>query len=454
MNKDYNFDIKINSSYDQFLKNINAYTQLVYQFNINRKNNQIFVSSSIPKLKELPPNNSIIDFSKINKYNLNSSYLNTSTLSIPLPSHFNWYETDIGKKLIKPLNQGKCGSCWAFSIISCIQDNFILKNVIPFNPNLDISELMSCWTNSINSKCQGSNPAMALLYIERNGISSSINKDNNFDWCINSSKCFSNDNSSILELNSLIPKCKNNDTIKFFIKNIRASPLTLSLYQENSNNLNINITMIKSFIFNNGTVIGNFNVFENFSSGGYLCNGNNPNNIYLDQVDYITGSRKMDMNFKFIGGHSVVIVGWSIGKVKGILLDDNYKNDLWYDVPYWIVRNSWGEDWCMNGFFHMAMYPFNKYSQFDITVNVRSNIYNDITQNYEESIIPTGGFLLFDILSFQNNNSTLISNLPKNISNQNDSKNDNLSVYITIFILLTISLLTIIFIIIYSIEKK
>lgn len=34
-------------------------------------------------------------------------------------------------------------------------------------------------------------------------------------------------------------------------------------------------------------------------------------------------------------------------------------------VPYWITRNSWSAGWGQSGFFHMAMYPFNKVAQFD-----------------------------------------------------------------------------------------
>lgn len=38
--------------------------------------------------------------------------------------------------------------------------------------------------------------------------------------------------------------------------------------------------------------------------------------------------------------HAVVIVGW------GITNDTN--------IPYWIVRNSWGTDWGLNGNFYLT----------------------------------------------------------------------------------------------------
>jgi len=40
-----------------------------------------------------------------------------------------------------------------------------------------------------------------------------------------------------------------------------------------------------------------------------------------------------------VGGHSVKIVGW--GKYK--------------TTPYWIVANSWGDDWGLDGYFWYGM---------------------------------------------------------------------------------------------------
>ena len=45
------------------------------------------------------------------------------------------------------------------------------------------------------------------------------------------------------------------------------------------------------------------------------------------------------------GGHAVEIVGWDIGNAG-----PQYGN-----IPYWIVKNSWGANWCDNGYVKMAM---------------------------------------------------------------------------------------------------
>ena len=57
--------------------------------------------------------------------------------------------------------------------------------------------------------------------------------------------------------------------------------------------------------------------------------------------------------------HAVSIVGFGIAK------NIQYDNNKFGDVPYWHCRNSWGTKWGDKGFFKIAMYPFNKKSQFD-----------------------------------------------------------------------------------------
>lgn len=57
-----------------------------------------------------------------------------------------------------------------------------------------------------------------------------------------------------------------------------------------------------------------------------LLNWNNPDEVY-----------EWDGQSRLIGGHSVAIVGW--GEQNG--------------KKYWLIRNSWGKDWCDKGYFKM-----------------------------------------------------------------------------------------------------
>ena len=106
---------------------------------------------------------------------------------------------------------------------------------------------------------------------------------------------------------------------------------------------------------------------RNFSSGYFTkINGG----VYLERANYQPGSQLTfndaevsGQNYK--GSHAVAIIGW--GVAKNILYDNNKRGD----VPYWYCRNSWGPNWGGdNGYFKMAMYPFNKIAQFGKIVDI------------------------------------------------------------------------------------
>jgi len=63
--------------------------------------------------------------------------------------------------------------------------------------------------------------------------------------------------------------------------------------------------------------------------------------VYRDFLVYKSGVYEvLEGTSKFQGGHAVKIIGWGFDK------------DLKAD--YWIVENSWGTDWGINGYGHVA----------------------------------------------------------------------------------------------------
>ena len=118
--------------------------------------------------------------------------------------------------------------------------------------------------------------------------------------------------------------------------------------------------------------MGGFLVFTNFMKGLFSkVNGG----VYLERCQYgseIQQGQKLTFsdaevsaeNYK--GAHAVAIMGWGIA--KNIIVDNDEKRA---DVPYWYCRNSWDDKWAEGGYFKIAMYPWNKISQFDkrITIN-------------------------------------------------------------------------------------
>lgn len=58
--------------------------------------------------------------------------------------------------------------------------------------------------------------------------------------------------------------------------------------------------------------------------------------VYEDFPAYKSGVYSHQTG-KSLGGHAVKFIGWGVEK----------------DVPYWIVANSWNDDWGEKGFFRI-----------------------------------------------------------------------------------------------------
>lgn len=78
-----------------------------------------------------------------------------------------------------------------------------------------------------------------------------------------------------------------------------------------------NVDKIKTEIMTNGPVEGAFSVYEDFLS-------------YKSGVYTHTSGQ-------LLGGHAIKILGWGVDA----------------GVNYWIVANSWNEDWGNGGFFNI-----------------------------------------------------------------------------------------------------
>jgi hypothetical protein len=125
---------------------------------------------------------------------------------------------------------------------------------------------------------------------------------------------------------------------------------------------------VKKHIYYNGPIQGGFLVYKNFISGAFTkVNGG----VYLEKGDYTRSpiqfnSEQLDIT-NYMGSHAIAIIGWGIE--KNVVVDNEGSKN---DIPYWYCRNSWTEKWGDNGYFKMAMYPYNKVVQFDKTIIINS----------------------------------------------------------------------------------
>lgn len=340
--------------------------------------------------------------------------------------NFKWSSTDLPKndklnkiaqKITPVQNQNLCGCCWAMAFATALSDNYVVQGVTNYNPNLSTTYILTEtlkassglsqtatdeWLGSVGNGCNGGNPAKLSEFIKNFQVAS--NNCIDFSWCAEDPDCNgTNYPSNISDLNTILPEngCFVENTKRFGYKLERAWQQDLSDYEqfEEDGKLvkldqdealkELGVSM-KLRILDNGPLIGGFLVFTNLQSGnftkcidtkGIYCERgmyNEDGTVEWVDQDWQSRSQKSVIDQDLCssedqpclsGGHAVVIVGWGIEKDVSVVTADNPTTvPEVMDVEYWWVRNSWGENWADQGYFKMARYPVNFYSQFDFAI--------------------------------------------------------------------------------------
>lgn len=281
------------------------------------------------------------------------------------------------KNISRVQNQHLCGSCWAIGMAGCVSDIFVFSGKTTYNPDISTTYSLSCYPQS---QCFGGNPALLALNITDSGVASNACVD--YSWCKSNDKCsgsgsghFDAQNDTLM-FNQSIPQCgcySPSDHLLYFIRN----PVTVTQQRPDEDVTGVIKTHIRTY----GTVLAGYHVLRNFMGGNFA----KTRGVYIENVNYESDdSYFLTQQSPFTGSHAVCVIGWGIE--KAIRVKVNGKEEV-TDVPYWYVRNSWGKEWGMdNGFFKMAMYPYNNISQFEMSV-----VISDSKGNFE-----SGGFIMFE----------------------------------------------------------
>eukprot|EP01132_Coremiostelium_polycephalum_P002484 gene2484-3074_t len=189
------------------------------------------------------------------------------------------------------LNQGQCGSCWAFAASESLSDRLCIASGGKINVTLSPQALVSC-DRVMNNGCNGGIPQMAWEYLELEGIPTL--------------SCFPYTAGANGTDGPCLKSCADGSNYKRY----QAKKFTLKTCNS--------VESIQQNIMTYGPIEGTFTVYQDFMS-------------------YSSGVYVKSPGSALLGGHAIKIIGWGTDSASGL--------------DYWLVANSWGTDWGIDGFF-------------------------------------------------------------------------------------------------------
>ncbi|XP_078447913.1 cysteine proteinase 1-like [Wolffia australiana] len=209
-----------------------------------------------------------------------------------LPENFDWRD----RGAVTPVkNQGSCGSCWSFSAAGALESaNFLATGNLV---SLSEQQLVDC-----DHECDPSEPRSCDAGCN-GGLMTTA-----FDYLLKSGG---------LESEADYPYTGTDGTCKFDKNKIAASVSNFSVVSVNEDQIAANL------IKNGPLAIGINAVFMQTYIGGVSC-------------PYICG-RHLD--------HGVLLVGYGSAGYSPIRLKEK---------PFWIIKNSWGENWGEKGYYRIC----------------------------------------------------------------------------------------------------
>lgn len=235
--------------------------------------------------------------------------------AVPIPDSFDAREQwpECASIIGHIRDQGSCGSCWANGAAEVISDRTCISSGGKIKLLLSVEDILSCCGFSCGDGCDGGYPDAALSYWVKSGVVTGGDFGD-------TTTCQSYE----------IPPCEHHTTgprpsctgegntptcVKKCQSSYNGTWTQDKHFGKEAYSVGSSEDDIKRELLSGGSVEAAFSVYDDFPS-------------YKSGV-YQTHSQN------FLGGHAVKILGW--GTENG--------------TPYWLVANSWNNDWGLQGYF-------------------------------------------------------------------------------------------------------
>jgi len=209
-------------------------------------------------------------------------------------------------------DQGSCGSCWAFGAVEAMSDRICIGSAGKSNAHISAEDLVDC-CSSCGFGCDGGFPESAWEYWQHTGIVTGGNY-NSKQGCQPYSIA-----SCEHHVNGTLPPCQGEQSTPKCEKKCEDGYANTypkdKVFGKSAYSLKTDVKQIQTEIMTNGPIEGAFTVYADFPS-------------YKSGVYQHTAGEEL-------GGHAIRILGWGVES----------------NTPYWLVANSWNEDWGDKGFF-------------------------------------------------------------------------------------------------------